>query len=391
MLYYRYRPPTEVCFKELLYNEMFFCSPEECNDPFDSKAYLQIPNDVEKIKNLLKFSWKQFAQFNLPQLIDKVTVDIANKCPLSYENISSIVCESLQSSLCQNQLEHRLAVDILLRTIQSTLHLYKPPVNYFVSFSRINDEPLMWSHYADKHQGFCLIFKAIDGMLQQDHKRIKKNIHRKTPSGIAPSMSCAIPEKFRFSDIDYPKQTTSINALYCFPEVVSGRVESEEERLNLCRQINQFYLQKHHSWECERESRLILSSPISWLFGDHYAYSPQDRLLYFEPTQLVGIIFGSRIKKQVEQRIFDIIKTRQEWLAASDLNEKIVFDFVVFKSAISSSERAISIEPYKIYGLSQTLDVTNAKFEKRYFEWQEGRGLAFHKGGASKVCISSTK
>lgn len=30
----------------------------------------------------------------------------------------------------------------------------------FISFSEIADEPLLWAHYADKHSGICLEFKA---------------------------------------------------------------------------------------------------------------------------------------------------------------------------------------------------------------------------------------
>ena len=43
-------------------------------------------------------------------------------------------------------------------------------------FGSTYDSLLMWSHYASKHKGFCLIFRSIDGCLYQNknNKRTRK-------------------------------------------------------------------------------------------------------------------------------------------------------------------------------------------------------------------------
>ena len=54
MLYYRFRPPLESCIKELIYDELFFCSTEESNDPFDSKTFYIFSGVKERWKRLLR-------------------------------------------------------------------------------------------------------------------------------------------------------------------------------------------------------------------------------------------------------------------------------------------------------------------------------------------------
>ncbi len=53
MLYYRFRTFSELTLKELLYNEMYFASPEECNDPFDSKTFYTFPSDKYRWSKLI--------------------------------------------------------------------------------------------------------------------------------------------------------------------------------------------------------------------------------------------------------------------------------------------------------------------------------------------------
>ena len=45
---YRYRPLTEVLFKELLYSEIHLASPEELNDPLDLNGQLNFFTENEK-------------------------------------------------------------------------------------------------------------------------------------------------------------------------------------------------------------------------------------------------------------------------------------------------------------------------------------------------------
>jgi len=58
MLYYRYRPGGELSLKELRYNEIYFSSAAESNDPYDGKVFLSYKFDRDKWKRLLELAWE---------------------------------------------------------------------------------------------------------------------------------------------------------------------------------------------------------------------------------------------------------------------------------------------------------------------------------------------
>ena len=47
MLYYRYRSGSELSVKELIYDELYFASRAECNDPYEGKKH-SIPEQLLK-------------------------------------------------------------------------------------------------------------------------------------------------------------------------------------------------------------------------------------------------------------------------------------------------------------------------------------------------------
>lgn len=67
LLYYRYRPIGELSLKELRYNEIYFSSATESNDPYDGKVFLSYKFDKDKWKRLLLSVWKNvsFPKFSI--------------------------------------------------------------------------------------------------------------------------------------------------------------------------------------------------------------------------------------------------------------------------------------------------------------------------------------
>jgi hypothetical protein len=386
MLYYRYRSPTETSFKELLYSELFFSNTEECNDPFDSKTYFAFPNTIEKWERLLTFSWRQLPFQNLAPLIKQAAVYISERCPLSFDEVLS---DDLLPRFSLTNTHGNIALQgALAEALRGTLELYRPPTRYFASFSTTNNEPLMWSHYADKHQGFCLVFKALDGHLKQFPKQLKRSFQLNTPKGIAQSMGYGVPESFAFTEISYEDEVNPQDAFNCFPKYVTGNMESEVERLELAKAQDVYFYQKHVNWKYEKEVRLTLSPPIPWLFGGHYDYSPQQRLFHYEPTQLVGIVLGARVSHRVKQRILEIVEERSEWIAAFAEHKRVIFDFVVFQAELNSGQRAIQVSPEKIYGLSNVVHLADHSFVERYKRWEDGWGLQFEGSKCKQVRIA---
>ena len=48
-LYYRYRSGSELSIKELIYDELYFASREECNDPYEGKTFATFSKDKDLI------------------------------------------------------------------------------------------------------------------------------------------------------------------------------------------------------------------------------------------------------------------------------------------------------------------------------------------------------
>jgi hypothetical protein len=248
----------------------------------------------------------------------------------------------------------------------------------------------MWSHYAAKHDGFCLVFKSIEGQIQQCPTRARKDIRRETPGGLAPSMSYGLPKSFPFQDIEYVSEVQPLNAFNCFPSSIAGQPAlSEEDRLRFCKEQSSHYLQKHIVWKYEDESRLTLSQPTPWLFGGHFDYSFQERLLHYEPTQLVGIVLGARMTDDNKTRITSIIREREERIARSVNYKRIIFDFVIFETKLAHSAREMTVKPVEILGLASSQKPDDPEFERRYREWENGSGLCFDGSSCSRVCIKS--
>ena len=81
------------------------------------------------------------------------------------------------------------------------------------SFSAVNNNPLLWSHYADSHQGFCLIFDA-DNEIFGDAVRVKYQDNY-------PSYDLTEEDKYKvmdnsglvkFSDWSYEKEFRLVSA-----------------------------------------------------------------------------------------------------------------------------------------------------------------------------------
>lgn len=371
MHYYRFRPYSELSLKELLYSEMYFASPEECNDPFDSKTFYRFPNDFQKWMRLLQLVTEQTKiQLDQKYLI-LLAEHICKKCPLSSEKI---VQESLFKDFIHPELNNFAILEAIYRSACRIVQLYQASVPQFVSFSKVNNEFLMWSHYADSHKGYCLIFKAIDGRLFQSHIHRKRSIHRKTPLGFASDMSYELPKSFPFVDIAYKSEVEHLNAFLYMPVYVTGDANSEEERLSIIDQQQSHCSQKGLGWQYEKESRLILHPPPSWLFGENVYYSRQERLFHYEPSQLVGIIYGAQMSQDNRNRIHELLQERKDWIDLNNHYKRTVFRFIEFEARLSSNQRDVDIHPLSI-DLSTKFYPADKDFGRLYKEWKEGIGF----------------
>jgi hypothetical protein len=382
MFYYRYRPYNEVAIKELLYNEIYFSSPEECNDPFDSKTFYEFGADKEMWSKVIRFSVGRAPNAIITdELVAILAEYLCEKSPLTFD-------EAQKTNLFEDLPAHSSIIAFVSSygfLIQTLLSVYKPSTRYFVSFSKINSEPLMWSHYADKHKGFCLVFRAINGALNQSSYQKKHQIVRKTKNGIAPSMSHGIPESFQFTKIDYEAEVKPLNAFLHLPVGITGE-RVKEEAMKIRQEQESHYIQKSKSWEYEAEYRLMLQPPMPWLFGEHFDYSKQERLLHYQPSQLVGIIYGARMEETEKNRIKELLKERRDWRVYPDEEGTKEFSFIEYDAVLSPKQREVLIKPTGLLSYT-TMPTTDPNFDRLYNELLDGWGWERHKNGSSKMKV----
>jgi len=366
-----------MSIKELLYDELFFVSTAECNDPFDGVAFLSFGPELEKWTRLVSHAWRDLDFPAKAELQSQTAKQLAGLSPLPISKARALDFGSVVQRGTPKV--NSQAASALGAFIARSIELYEPRRPYFVSFSRGCDNALMWSHYSSKHEGHCLVFKAIDGQLSQCSRRRRTRVHRTTNSGIAPNMQSSVPATFRFECIKYEDDTAPGDAFASFPAAVSRQTRTEEERLAWHQDQRDRVLTKHTCWKYEQESRLILYPPMGALFGEPVALSKEERLLHFRPTQLVGLVLGARMPEGQKERLTEIVRERAERMAAELGNSDPYLEFVLFEAALRHERRNVDINPRRILSLTRELDSEDAAFASRFKDWQDGKGL-FYEG-----------
>lgn len=154
--YYSFRQPEWVkpIFTE---NRIFFPCAKDFNDPFDSQLRCSASGtDDEKIEWIASKIKKRN-----PNLTRNERLDQAQRL------LAARPKEALQQSVDE-------MVDMAARNFG------------VLSMSSKNDDLLMWAHYADKHQGFCLEFDThydfFGGAVQvrYEEKYLKQNFFRRS-------------------------------------------------------------------------------------------------------------------------------------------------------------------------------------------------------------------
>ena len=213
---YKYYAFNDYAEKIFTNNELYFPSPIEFNDPFDSKGIIEFKGTKQQQKEyLIDLHDRRFPG------MDEVTKN---------EKINMII---------QNgQLDN----------FEPSSHLDELGV---FCMSEINDNILMWSHYSDKHSGFCLEFDSYSKFFGRS-------------------------QKVNYQ-VDYPV----INFF--------GSTDSEQVEIKL--------LTKAKFWAYEKEWRVI-----------EHVEGPG--IYRFQEELLKGVIFGCRMPLDKKERIYEWCKSR---------------------------------------------------------------------------------
>ncbi|SHG90699.1 DUF2971 domain-containing protein [Marivita hallyeonensis] len=257
---FRYRSASTPYFFDEIDNALnsnLFLSPIVAqNDPFDCFPYYNTSKvrDIKKfeedhLKRKLVVSEKSFEKKfgNLPR---KQRQREKKWFKWSYKN---------------RQLENKIIEKMLELERQKTL---------IACFSEINDNILMWSHYADSHSGVCLIFGVTD---QDDHFANEY-----------------LPMSIIYSD-DRPEITTIDVIKFTNQDELKGKFDEDRDRI-----FDALVRQKPCVWEYEKEWRIQHKSED----GSAYYHVPS--------IELKGMILGLRMDKDVRTSVIERYSSRLE-------------------------------------------------------------------------------
>lgn len=227
--FYKYRPINESTIKLLTNHELYFASPLSFNDPFDCKVdFIYEPK--------CKADWIKWIKGN------NWSIEKKEKA-MAYLNYDT---------------------DKFSNTIKSSIDKRKLVESFGITcFTTLNDNILMWSHYADQHYGICLGFKT----------KIQENsigIEFEEPLNYYPAFK-----------VDYDSG---------FPFTINLLADEQNEYVK-------FFISKHNDWKYEKEYRFILDE-------NNYL----KRNFKFKKSTLDEVIFGIRVSESNKNLIKNIIR-----------------------------------------------------------------------------------
>jgi len=336
MKLYKYRPLTELLYKELHYQEMYFASYNELNDPLDLSAridfsckdkdgldfllFLLYKTTITFDKNaseeqndnsskLLTFIQNKKQEKTLKNTLHKNLIELQkHKNKIWLEDIEFIVhktCDALSISFQFNYKNFRNEINkITEKFLQNS---------YVTCFSEKKDNFLMWSHYASKHMGICLEFTLNESSFfpfiisQKRELNYLKNDERFSEYNLKKLIIDS-----RTSKVSYQKEQPYIN-FFNFSHVFQN--EHDCDLIGLSKpwthkyafELENIFSIKTEPWAYEEEWRII---EINF----DKKKSPEDRIRHYPLECLTGVYFGKNTPKNVKERICNILNKEHKSL-----------------------------------------------------------------------------
>jgi len=341
-IYYKFLSNSPLSFKRVLYNELYFLSKDEINDPYDINVEKVFDGNPDKLRRLFNYI---INRIDIPKEIkDTAQPDpfinyLENKCFSNHNiDIFTSIDYSAQLQLCFPDIssnKNGLCISRFAKYLLNLIEAYIPDNVYIISFTKNFKNPLMWSHYANEHKGFCLVFSSVNNSLSQDPRKIIDNIE------LPDSTYLSIPSSFEFYEVKYENRLSKLDGYISLPAPISGKVLSEDDRMLYWKEYKNAFLVKSKQWINEDEYRLLLDTGSPTKSGI-------DRLLYYDITQLIGIIFGSKMSESDKNDLIHIIhRQRSELIRNID---GILPVFCFFESRLDHINYNIYLHPFLCLG-----------------------------------------
>jgi len=316
MKLYRYRPVTELVFKELRYSEFYLATRDELNDPLDLNAQLNFfQRTSDETRALAGFLQRQAF----------VAHAGAHGFEIGARMLKLMTTERLAPFLTRSGISHQadiMAKSDLFDALREFYRVYRKDAGVAmidteelilaldvlfgqflnnssaVCFSERPDDFMMWSHYAGGHAGICLEFEAE--IEEQD-----AGLAHLPLLGYGSLGRDCISWKGDVRRVRYGVELTRINFVNFLPVFLNA---GDIDLMNLSKSywhpfaddLRRIFLEKLDPWNSEREWRIVEVS-FKPTLSEH-------RIRNYNPTALTGVYFGARVSETTRQRVNGILR-----------------------------------------------------------------------------------
>ncbi|ADO50085.1 DUF2971 domain-containing protein [[Enterobacter] lignolyticus] len=311
MYLFKYYRPDFFFDKAIRYNELYFSSRAQLNDPNDLNIEYRFDNKLKLWDILLrspcKYSYEDlthilsFDDFKIHKVLNKIfkgkrikgdlesldalfdthaneILGILYECLLPLEEIDTVIYKNepdpkqFLAKQCEIGIKERLYKKIT-------------PAVFSVSFSSKALERMMWAHYAAGFSGCVVIYSA------QNFTSPSNNVRMQLKDNLFSSQSISFPVK----PITYSNKSKEISIL----DPTSN--------------IFELILTKNKFWKYESEYRMFVPEGNMGIGGERDIKDSVNRnaghVFHHETSVMQGIIFGPRMSKLKKEEIWQAIKS----------------------------------------------------------------------------------
>ncbi|MBA4853875.1 DUF2971 domain-containing protein [Emticicia sp. BO119] len=326
-LLYKYRPLNDLLFKELYYQELYFSSYSELNDPLDLSVRIEFrPTEINQIESLFWFLFKTTLKISPEKIADneklnnrkllafnknkklrtvykELLFDKLNQLALNQEFISFDKLENILLST-SNAIPFKLDISNFQVEIKRLTTKFLEN-SYITCFSERNDNFLMWSHYASKHYGICLEFTLENsGLFPYKISKYKNHNKEEYLKRISERQVEETIFWERIGKVKYQDKQPYIN-FFDFIPVFDNEYDCDLIGISkgwvheYAYELENAFLTKTTPWAYENEWR-----GININFDERK--DPEERIYHYPLECLTGIYFGMRTPEEIKKRIYKI-------------------------------------------------------------------------------------
>lgn len=260
----------------LLKNQIWLSNPLNFNDPYDCS----ITYDSEKIQNIIGYGkvqefLKDFSEDEMSTVTRKDILSSSKPIESLLSWIKEYVQDSAEAVDMLNQLDDNMK-DMHEFILKEFNEKYRKKLKVS-SFSEDNQSLLMWGHYANNHEGFCIEY---DLSVMDENENLKKYLFPVTYSN----------ERFDITD-------------FYIDNVIN---KNSNDKYRLIHSV----LYKSEDWKYEKEWRFVISESEC---PDKMVSIPKPKAIYL----------GSQIKKDHKVQLIKLCKKNNINILQMKLDSKI--------------------------------------------------------------------